>query len=147
MYIPKVVASLLLCTFCSTALGNMVSSYFQDKRYDFEFSCDVLSTTPAWQNESDEPPLPPRAAVRVATTQLAALMQNAERWRLSQISLRSACDRPHWFYVVTFAPPPNRPDGGAYSPFELVVLMNGQAVEPRVSKWHAMKPTSEDTRD
>ena len=147
MHIPKVVASLLLCTFCSTALANMISSHFKDKRYDFEFSCDVLSTTPAWQNESEEPPLSPRAAVRVATTQLAALMQNAERWQLSQIALRPACDRSHWFYVVTFAPPPSRPDGGAYSPFGLVVLMNGQAVEPRVSERRAMDPMPADTRD
>jgi hypothetical protein len=136
MYARIVIATLLLGTFCSSALGNMVSSYFQDKRYDFQFSCEVLSATPAWQNENDEPPIAPRAAARAATAQLSALMQNAESWRLREISLRSACEESYWFYVVTFAPPPARADGGgAYSPFGIVVLMDGQTVEPDVSAW------------
>jgi hypothetical protein len=137
MYVHLLAAMLLFGIFCSTALGNTVSSYFQDKRYDFKFSCDVLKTTPAWPDANDGPPLAPRGALRVASAQLAALMQNAESWRLSEISLRSACDEPRWFYVITFSPSPPRPDGGIFFPFGLVVLMDGQAVEPRVSEWPA----------
>lgn len=132
-----VVVAMLFWVSCSPALGNSVSSYFDDKRFDFEFSCDDLRSGPAWLDENDNPPLAPREALRIARVQLSALMQNSERWRLSKVVLRPACTEHHWFYVVAFSPPPPRPDEGITSAFELVVLMNGQTIEPKVSPWRA----------
>ena len=127
----------VLCGLSSPAFGKMISSYFDNKKYDFEFSCDDVSKTPAWPEENASPPLEPREAVRVARAQLSTLMQDSERWRLNHVSLRPACTERHWFYVVTFSPPPPRSDGGATPLVGLVVLMNGQTIEPKVSPWRS----------
>ena len=137
MKIHLLMIAMCSCGLSSPAFGNMISSYFDDKKYDFEFSCDDMSKTPAWPEEDASPPLEPREAVRIATAQLSTLMQDSERWRLNHISLRPACTERHWFYVVTFSPPPPRSDGGVTPLFGLVVLMNGQSIEPKVSPWRS----------
>ena len=61
------------------------------------------------------------------------LLPNGKDWRLYEVTLRPIDD--HWVYLVQFLEP-LRGDGNGQqlsSGFQVVVLMNGAAVMPRVS--------------
>jgi len=83
----------------------------------------------------DNPPLSPRAAIQSAHILLSQLMKDADKWRLASVKLQPILFPDAWIYVVEFAPPPARPDGGIYTTMTVVVLMNGRAIVPLSSKW------------
>jgi len=62
-------------------------------------------------------------------------MKDADKWRLASVKLQPILFPDAWIYVVEFAPPPARPDGGIYTTMTVVVLMNGRAIVPLSSKW------------
>jgi hypothetical protein len=111
------------------------SSYIRGERWDFNVTREALQQTPSWPEAEPSPPLPPRRAIQVAAEQLEALVTNPERWRFSSVSLRPVGEDGSWVYVVEFAEPPPRPDGGIHSSLRLVVLMNGSSVTPARRLW------------
>ena len=96
------------------------------KKYEFRIAEADLQTTPAWAPGQENPPLSARRAIDVATKQLATLLPNAKDWRLSAVTLRAIGNR--WIYVVEFFE-----DRPVALGFQVVVLMNGVPVMPRVS--------------
>jgi hypothetical protein len=106
----------------------------QGKRYDFDVYQDDLNRTPAWQTNEEFPPLSPRKAEAAARRQLDKLVEHAERWNRRIVALHQMSDSDKWVYVVHFSGfhPPGVLDG-AVPQMRLVVLMDGRALEPRVS--------------
>jgi hypothetical protein len=102
------------------------------KKYDFHISQDELQKTPAWPAAQENPPLSARRAIDIATKQLATLLPNGKDWRLYEVTLRQIDNR--WVYLVEFLEP-IRPGAERQlaAGFQLVVLMNGTAVVPKVS--------------
>jgi hypothetical protein len=103
------------------------------KKYEFHIPDEDLQRTPVWAPTQDNPPLSPRRAIDSATKQLAALLPNGKDWRLYSVTLRPIADR--WIYLVDFLEP-LRGDGAGQqlsAGFQIVVLMNGVAVPPKVS--------------
>jgi hypothetical protein len=103
------------------------------KKYEFLVSDQDLQKTPVWPANQENPPLPARRAADIARKQLATLLPDGKDWRLHEITLRPLDD--HWIYLVGFLEP-LRNDGAAQqfsTGFQLVVLMNGVAVMPRVT--------------
>jgi hypothetical protein len=126
--------SLLLVT---ALLGAQAETTFTveyaGKKYEFRIPDADLEKTPAWAPGQENPPLSARRAIDVATRQLSTLLPNGKNWRLHAVTLR-AIDN-HWIYLVEFLEP-LRGDGGGQqvsAGFQVVVLMNGAAVTPRVS--------------
>jgi hypothetical protein len=111
------------------------SSYIRGERWDFSVTRSALAEGPSWPEAEVAPPLPPRQAIRIAVEQLQELMTDAERWRLSSVSMRPIGEEGNWVYVVEFAEPPPRADGGIHSSLRLVVLMNGTTVAPARRRW------------
>lgn len=111
------------------------SSYVRGERWDFNVTRAALAEAPSWLETEVAPPLPPRRAIQVATEQLQELLTDAERWRLSSVTLRPIGNDGNWLYVVAFAEPPPRPDGGIRSSLRLIVLMNGSTVTPARRPW------------
>jgi hypothetical protein len=103
------------------------------KKYEFRISDRDLQKTPAWLSGQENPPLPARRAIDIATKQLSALLPNGKDWRLYAVTLRPIENR--WLYLVEFLEPLRRDDAGQQlsSGFQIVVLMNGAAITPRVS--------------
>jgi hypothetical protein len=104
---------------------------YNGKKYEFHITDEDLQKTPAWPPSEDNPPLPPRRAIDIATQQIATLLPDGKDWRLFEVTLRPIGDR--WVYLVQFLEP-LRGDGNGQqlsSGFLLVVLMNGEAVVPR----------------
>jgi hypothetical protein len=103
------------------------------KKYEFHIADQDLQKTPAWPPTQENPPLSPRRAVDIASKQLAALLPNGKDWRLYSVTLRPMDDR--WIYLVDFLEPLRRDNSVQQlsSSFQIVVLMNGVAITPKVS--------------
>jgi hypothetical protein len=102
------------------------------KKYEFHLADQDLQKTPAWPATQENPPLSARRAVDIASKQLAALLPNGKDWRLYSVTLRPMDDR--WIYLVDFLEPLRRDNSVQQSSsFQIVVLMNGVAITPKVS--------------
>lgn len=123
--------TILLFPLGLSAQGNVMNSYYDDKRYDFEFTCEQLEKAQSWTEEQPHPPLAPRVAVSTAKKQLTNLVSNAKNWELNKISLRSACSDDKWFYVIELIPPGE----GLKQGLGVVVLMNKKTIDPKISDW------------
>ena len=122
------------------------SSYIGGERLDFAITQADLDAAPKWIDILDDPPLPARQAIREARRQLGELVDNANRWRVMDITLRPMLRDDIWMYVVEFdAPFPEPPPGvaiaGSWSPphMRIPVLMNGETVQPTRTPWPSPK--------
>ena len=106
---------------------------YAGKKYEFRITDEDLQKTPAWPPGQENPPLSARRAMEIAAKQMATLLPNGKDWQLEAITLRRVDNR--WIYVVQFLEPPRAdgPDRQVSSGFQVVVLMNGVPVVPRVS--------------
>ena len=107
---------------------------YNGTKYEFHISDQDLQASPAWPANQDNPPLSARRAIDIASRQLAELLPNGKDWRLYEVTLRSIDN--HWVYLVQFLEPLRSTGAGQQESrgFEIVVLMNGVAVMPRISK-------------
>jgi hypothetical protein len=107
---------------------------YAGKKYEFRIPDQDLQKTPAWPAGQENPPLSARRAIDSASRQLATLLPNGKDWRLNAVIMRQIEGR--WFYLVEFLEP-LRGDGAGgrqvSSGFQVVVLMNGVAVAPRIT--------------
>jgi hypothetical protein len=130
---PKVFLILLVITALSAAQAETTFTIeYGGKKYEFHVSERELQATPSWAPDQETPPLSPRRAIELARNQLGTLMPNATDWRLYDVTLRPVDDR--WIYLITFMEPLRGGNAQQVSAgVQLVVLMNGVAVTPRVS--------------
>jgi hypothetical protein len=110
-------------------------SYHEGKRYESKVTTETLEASPDWTDGQDNPPLPARRAVELASAQLSKAVPDASKWGLQRILLQPIGAK--WVYVVEFlAPLPEPKDGqallsiGGRDTFSIIVLMSGEAVEP-----------------
>ena len=109
---------------------------------------DQLVRTPAWDNGSEFPPLSPRKAEDQARAMLKKIL-GERRWTEADIDLKpfdvTADDGNHrvvrWLYVLHFGLV-NDVDNNAGGAFNIIVLMDGTAIEPKlvVPKPAVVKP-------
>src|SRR5215831_6397878 len=104
---------------------------YNSTRYEYHITDQDLQATPPWPANEDNPPLSPRSAIDIASKQLAALLPDGKDWRLYEVTLRPIEDR--WVYLVQFLEPLRPVDQQLSTGFQIVVLMNGVAVTPKVS--------------
>jgi hypothetical protein len=123
----------LVAALLTAQLETTFTVEYGGKTYEFHISEQDLQKTPAWAPDQDNPPLSARAAIDIAKKEIAALLPNGKDWRLYEVTLRPVDD--HWVYLVQFLEP-LRTDGGGQqlsNGFQVVVLMNGVAVMPRIT--------------
>ena len=129
--------SLMICSCCVASKAQSYatfSSYHNGMRYEFVVTPTSLESSPAWSEDQDNPPLSPRSAREIAYTYLQKLVSNAEKWNKGEIRLHPMGQK--WIYAIEFsAPPPITIDRlGRYgSSFVIIVLMNGETVEAKVT--------------
>jgi hypothetical protein len=124
-----------LC-FCAAVEGQASPtfrqfSYHAGRRYESKVTTGMLENSPEWAEGQDNPPLPARRAVEVASAQLSKLLPDGAKWGLQRIHLQPIGAK--WIYVVEFLEPlPEKPGVDFRRDyFAIVVLMNGEAVEPK----------------
>ena len=125
-----------LCLITVLLAGQLETTFsveYGGNKYDFRITEEDLKATPGWPAGQDNPPLSARRAIDIASKYLATLLPNGKDWRLYQVTLRPIDS--HWIYVVEFLEPLRADAAGQLSSgFQVVVLMNGVAVAPQVSR-------------
>ncbi len=122
----------LLATLFVAQAETTFTVEYGGKKYEFRVTDQELQKTPAWPVSQENPPLPARRAAETASKYLATLLPNGKDWRLNAVTLRPINDR--WVYLIEFLEPLRTGATGQLSTgFQLVVLMNGVAVVPKVS--------------
>ena len=104
-------------------------STWDNKRYDFYVTEEQLKQTPTWAANEEAPPLAPRSALASARKSLETLIEGSDHWQVTRISLTPMWQS--WVYLIEFAKPTNE-SHGPRPHFAVVVLMNGEAVQPKV---------------
>ena len=133
-------ALLLVCILFNFGFTDMsqtkatFSSYHGGKRYDFEVTAGQLMNCPAWLEGQDNPPLPARRSIEIATNYLSKLFSDAEKWEMNGFSVIPVGEK--WVYLVQFVEPaPKNVSEHLTSEFKIVVLMNGEIGRVKVSPW------------
>jgi hypothetical protein len=124
---------LLLTALLTMQVETTFTVEYGGKKYEFHITDQDLQKTPAWPPAQENPPLPARRAIDIASKQLATLLPNGKDWRLYSVTLRSIDDR--WIYLVEFLEPLRGDNAGQQlsSGFQIVVLMNGATITPKVA--------------
>ena len=114
--------------------GSSWYSYVGTKRYVFRVTNSEMSKTPVWREQDEHPPLAARKALRLARTRLVEIVKSSRDWRLHSLSLCEWGDKRHWYYIAAYDVPVPYIDGPPLT-MRIPVLMSGDAVKPKVSRW------------
>jgi hypothetical protein len=143
---------MILASLCLSAAARAQSSvvfrqfsYHEGKRYESKVTTETLEGSPVWTDGQENPPLPARRAVEIASAQLSKIVPDASKWGLQRILLQPIGAK--WVYVVEFLESPpadNLPPDGRRDTFSVVVLMSGEAVEPTLMSPHAQNNPPKD---
>jgi hypothetical protein len=125
-----------LCLVAALLMAQAETTFtveYNGKKYEFHIPDQDLQKAPDWPATQQNPPLSARRAIEVARDEISMLLPNGKDWRLYEVTLRPIDD--HWIYLVQFLEPLSGDGKGQQlsSGFQVVVLMNGVAVMPRVS--------------
>src|SRR5688572_20800619 len=128
MFVPTIMISM---AFLAAQLETTFTVEYAGKKYEFHISDQDFQKTPAWVPGQENPPLSVRRAIDIATRQIATILPNGKDWRLYEVTLRPVENR--WVYLVQFLEPLRGADSQLSAAFQVVVLMNGQPVAPKVT--------------
>jgi hypothetical protein len=135
--------ALIVCCLCASGVcqySAVFSSYRGGMRYDFRITLEQLANTPAWLEDQPNPPLTARRAQTIAVAYLGQLFADSDKWTRNSIALVPVHDR--WVYVIEFTePPPAECPDCISTPFRVVVMMDGVAVEAAKSPWKPQTST------
>jgi len=130
---PLIIATLvMLLAVCATA--NEFYSYAFEKQYVCQITKEMIEKTPPWLDKFDSPPLPPRKALAIAEKMADELVGTKEGFKRELVCI---CLRPiedGWVWEIRFKwSPPNAATTGIQDYLNVMVLMDGTAVQPRIA--------------
>lgn len=112
-----------------------IYSYAFGTKYEVTISRNALEKSPAWEHSADNPPVSPRKAIDLANAIKDSLVKDTTRheWRLVSASLVPANAPGKWYWLVRYEAHV-RVGGSSGIPdhLQLVVLMDGKAIQPKV---------------
>jgi hypothetical protein len=150
-------ASLTLA-FISRAVASDVAHYIRSNTFEHgdlvaEITDDAMAACPAWDANSDNPPVSAKQAMQVARTVKESLVQDTDEWEwaLESASLRQfaakrqqAAESPRvkkWYWVVVYRAGIKQGGLAGGAPYlEIPVLMDGRAVTPVKQDKDTAKP-------
>jgi hypothetical protein len=142
---PKEIVMVRICT-CVVAFAGLYaqplvanelgfpSSAF-DADYETVITDHMLQDTPQWPDADDNPPVSARKAIALSAAVVQRLVKTPDDWqlRLDGLTLSQSGNRWYWRAQYEWFP-----RGGGLSGlpphFDVIVLMNGKAVEPTLVK-------------
>src|SRR5688572_10567048 len=108
-----------------TVLFRVPSVY--KNRYETTVTRSALDAAPDWPEDQAYPPLAPRKAIELAREQLLNMHPESTNWNLRGVDLMQFGRKGQWIYSVRFIVPHPSPQLFP-SPFDIIVLMNGDVV-------------------
>jgi hypothetical protein len=107
----------------------------EGKEYVVVVTKSELEKTPAWTDEDEEPPLPAGRALKLADAMKEKLVQDPKGWKWERYdaNLVENTFTNRWFWAFKYhCFPQSGALSGAAPHLDVVVLMDGTAVEPAV---------------
>jgi hypothetical protein len=113
-----------------------IKNYVENRTIMVKVNKERLLRTPVWRTEAVNPPVSPKRAIGLANEMRKALVKDTARfkWRFVSAKLVRDTESERWYWKIGFearvraAEPPDYPQE-----LELVVLMDGTAVQPIVT--------------
>ena len=109
---------------------RVITNIVGEKVFLIEFTDDDLSKTPAWDPEKEAPPIPLPKAIAMSREYLGKFVENSKLWQAESIRYELVGKRK-WVYIIDFKSVGN--ELNTDSIFSLVLKMNGNFVEPKIS--------------
>ena len=108
-------------------------SYAFSKQYCFTITANMLKVSPVWSEDADNPPLPARKAIRLATKLKNELVKDTEKfkWKLESCSLEQA-ETSKWYWFITYFARYQGSSTGIPHHLQVIVLMDGTVIRPMV---------------
>ena len=102
----------ILASLCLSAAARAQSpviflqfSYHEGKQYESKVTIETLESSPVWADGQENPPLPARRAVELASARLSKIVPDASKWGLQGLSGCMAEDlRDHGIRVSVVCP-------------------------------------------
>jgi hypothetical protein len=114
-------------------------SYAFGKQYCFEITREMLAKSPSWTEQSDNPPLSARKAIRLADALRDRFVKDSEvlKWHLVSAQLEhdwgTATDTGKWWWLVNFeAHVRVGGESGVPNHLRVIVRMDGTVIEPKI---------------
>ncbi len=123
-------ASSLLCE-----AGETHFSYAFGKKYKVEISDEALRRTPIWRDDSDNPPVSARKAIKAADEMRLKLVNDTEdfKWRRESAAIIFLGNSGRCVWEVNYEARFQGNSSGVPNRLRLFVLMDGTIVQPEVS--------------
>lgn len=102
------------------------------KLFTFAVMESHLQKIPKWESSAEYPPLSPRKAVTVAKQKAKELLPEVYNWEPGQVTLVRAGPEGNWIYIVKVSERPNLLRWNNPPWINIIVLMDGAAVDPTV---------------
>lgn len=114
-----------------------LGSYAFGKQYVVSINENVISRTPDWEPDDDNPPLAAKKAIKLATQMKDTLVNDDDdfKWRLESAALepwRNGTNK--WYWVVTYNAKFQGASSGQENFLRLIVLMDGTVMKPKISR-------------
>jgi hypothetical protein len=132
----------ILFLFASSGLSQVFYSYAFGKRYCCEISRESLAKSPSWDTTTDNPPLSPGKAVRLANALKDKFVKDSRdfKWHLISADLENDwwsgedAGKKWWWSVKYEAHVRVGGESGIPNHLTLIVLMDGTVIEPKITK-------------
>ena len=106
------------------------TSIYLGIKYESAVTEADISSAPQWPETDEYPPLSPRSAIRAAEKFITNTFPAFNPW-FDHVSLRPVGHDDYWVYLVEFRPVPEGGLDGYSRPFNVIVLMNGNVIQPK----------------
>ena len=132
----KFLGSSLAVLFLSVVgFGQMTThtSFFDGKKFTYEFSAETLKSTTSWNPEHGTPPIALVDLIKSARNGLKRFVPNADsKWVVEGIDLsKVGWEAEKWYYEVKFQ---QYLDGRSGDSFAVFVRLDGTVVDPVVTE-------------
>jgi hypothetical protein len=111
-------------------------SHAYGKRYEVTVPNALLEKTPKWDGADENPPLSAKKALEAANKMKDSLVSDTKgiKWVLESLALAPSAGA-RWYWTATYraACAPGYGASGPPITLTLVILMNGTAIQPKVS--------------
>jgi hypothetical protein len=130
----SVVATALLAAYGYADISH--ASYGFGKQYWVTISRNALEKSPSWSEDSDNPPLAAKKAIKLANEMRDTLVNDTKdyKWIIRDVSLVPDGDGK-WYWLVNYEARFPFMASGVPPNLRLVVLMDGTVIRPEVKDY------------
>jgi len=138
---PRMLLALLICFPAMRLFGGetIFPAEVNGVAVRYTISTEEIEATPKWMETDSSPPVSARKAIDMATFKLPDVLfelfekrGNRKEWEVDRVCLKQFAERWYWIVSFTRIIPPGNIGSGIQDESQIVVLMNGKVILPRL---------------